>query len=186
VGSVGRQLDTDIFRRPTQTQHTSIPASGPRSLAAERCSNGSLPSWTAITPENPGLDRDYNLTNVAGTGTYATSFTIPLRLLDQNRRRVPTTSARRRKTIDIPIKGTKVGGVHDNDRNQVDIGRYLHVGSNELRITVATPPRNAVAVAPATPAHRAGGQLSSETLGTPQGCEDRQRWLELPSNAGAV
>lgn len=56
----------------------------------------------------------------------------------------------------------------ENDRNQVDIGPYLRAGANDLKISVATPLRNAVAVAPATPDT---GQVpnSSETIGALQG-----------------
>ncbi len=66
------------------------------------------------------------------------------------------------------IERKAITGVNENDRNQVDIGPYLRTGSNDLRISVATPLRTAVAVAPATPAT---GQIpdSSATIGTLQG-----------------
>ncbi len=154
---------------PTQTLHTPIPVSGTIPVSPlSGVSDGSLPSWTAITPQNiPGLDPGDNLTNAAGIGTYTTSFTLPSDF--------PTSTAGAYlnvgaavDTVDIWVNGTKVDDVDENDRNQVGIGPYLRPGSNDLKITVATPLRNAVAVAPATPAT---GQVanSSETIGSLQG-----------------
>jgi hypothetical protein len=154
---------------PTQTEHTQVPKSGTFTVSPlNGVTNGSLPSWTAITPQNiPGLDPADNLTNVAGIGTYTTSFTIP------SGWSVSTAGAYLNigaavDTVDIWVNGKAVSAVDQNDRNQVDIGPYLRPGKNDLKISVATPLRNAVAVAPATPAT---GQVpnSAKTIGALQG-----------------
>ncbi len=154
---------------PTQMVHTLIPSSSTFNISPlSGVADGSLPSWTAITPQNiPGLDPAENLTNVAGIGTYTTSFALPSDFS-------PTTGGAYLNvgaavdTVDIWVNGTKVDDLDENDRNQIDIGRYLRAGFNDLKITVATPLRNAVAVAPATPAT---GQVpnSSDTIGSLQG-----------------
>jgi hypothetical protein len=168
------QLSVDSWTQtpsgdPTQTLHTPIPASGTFTVGSlSDVTDGSLPSWTQITPQNiPGLDPGDNLTNVAGIGTYTTSFTLPASWS------VSTAGAYLNigaavDTVDIWVNGKAVSGVDENDRNQIDIGPYLRAGSNTLKITVATPLRNAVAVAPATPAT---GQVpnSAETIGSLQG-----------------
>jgi hypothetical protein len=154
---------------PTQTLHTPIPASGTFPVSPlSGVSDGSLPSWTAITPQNiPGLDPADNLTNVAGIGTYTTSFTLPADWSTSTAGAYLNVGAAV-DTVDIWVNDKRVSGVDENDRNQVDIGPYLQGGANTLKITVATPLRNAVAVAPATPAT---GQVpnSAETIGSLQG-----------------
>jgi len=154
---------------PTQTAHTSIPASGTIAVSPlSGVTNGALPSWTAITPQNvPGLDPADNLTNVAGIGTYTTTFDLPSDW-SASSEGVYLNVGAADDTVDIWVNGTQVTGVDENDRNQVDIGPYLQGGTNSLKITVATPLRNAVAVASATPAT---GQVanSSETIGSLQG-----------------
>jgi hypothetical protein len=154
---------------PTQTLHTPIPATGSFTVSPlSGVTSGTLPSWTAITPQNvPGLDPADNLTSVAGIGTYATSFTLPADWSTAKAGAYLNIGAAV-DTVDIWVNGKAVTGVDENDRNQVDIGPYLRPGSNDLKITVATPLRNAVAVAPATPST---GQVpnSAETIGALQG-----------------
>ena len=154
---------------PTQTLHTPIPATGTFTVTPlSGVSNGALPSWPAVTPQNiPGLDPADNLTNVAGIGTYTTSFTLPADWSTSTAGAYLNVGAAV-DTVDIWVNGTRVTGVDENDRNQVDIGPYLQAGANTLKIGVATPLRNAVAVAPATPET---GQVpnSSETIGSLQG-----------------
>ena len=104
---------------------------------------------------------------MAGTGTYTTTFTLPggwSRAIAGAYLNIGAAV----DTVDIWVNDKRVTGVDQNDRNQVDIGPYLTPGTNTLRITVATPLRNAVAVAPATPAT---GQVpnSAETIGSLQG-----------------
>ena len=153
----------------TQTQHTAIPSRGTFTVSPlSGVTNGTLPSWTAITPQNiPGLDPSDNLTNVAGIGTYTTSFGLPASWSPKTAGAFLNVGAAV-DTIDIWVNGKAVTGVDQNDRNQVDIGAYLQPGTNTLKITVATPLRNAVAVAPATPTT---GQVanSAETIGALQG-----------------
>ncbi|MFD4974415.1 sugar-binding domain-containing protein [Streptomyces sp. NPDC058424] len=151
------QLSVDSWTQtpsgdPTKTLHTPIPAGGSFPVSPlNGVSNGSLPSWTAITPQNiPGLDPANNLTNVAGIGTYTTSFALPSDW-SASTAGVYLNIGAAADTVNIWVNGKAVAGVDQNDRNQVDIGPYLRAGSNELKITVATPLRNAVAVAPATP-----------------------------------
>ena len=154
---------------PTQTLHTPIPATGTFTVSPlSGVTSGALPSWTAITPQNiPGLDPADNLTSVAGIGTYATSFTLAAGWSTAKAGAYLNIGAAV-DTVNIWVNGKAVAGVDENDRNQVDIGPYLRPGSNDLKITVATPLRNAVAVAPATPAT---GQVpnSAETIGALQG-----------------
>src|SRR5262245_25078347 len=154
----GWQLSVDSWTQtpsgdPTKTQHTQIPASGSFAVAPlSGVTNGALPSWTAITPQNiPGLDPANNLTNVAGIGRYPTSFTLPTNWSPSAAGAYLNVGAAV-DTVSIWVNGKVVSGVDQNDRNQVDIGAYLRPGSNQLKISVATPLRNAVAVAPATPA----------------------------------
>jgi hypothetical protein len=152
---------------PTQTQHTRIPTSGTftvKPLASS--SDGSLPSWTDITPQN-GFPVPDNLTNVAGVGTYATSFSLPSGWSTRSAGAFLNIGVAV-DTVDIQINGTPVSGIDQNDRNQIDVGPYLRAGTNTLRINVATPLQNAVDVAPAVPAT---GQVanSSETIGSLQG-----------------
>ena len=164
------QLSVDSWTQtpsgdPTKTQHTPIPATGTFPVKPlNGVSDGTLPSWTAITPQNiPGLDPGDNLTNVAGIGTYTTSFSLPVGWSAQTAGAYLNVGAAI-DTVDIWVNGKAVTGVDENDRNQVDIGPYLQVGTNELKISVATPLRNAVTVAPATPAT---GQVpnSAEAIG---------------------
>jgi hypothetical protein len=154
---------------PTQTLHTPIPASGTLPVSPlSDVSDGSLPSWTAITPQNiPGLDPADNLTNVAGIGTYTTSFALAADWSTRTAGAYLNVGAAV-DTVDIWVNNKRVTGLDENDRNQIDIGPYLQAGANTLKLTVATPLRNAVAVAPATPAT---GQVpnSSETIGSLQG-----------------
>ncbi len=154
---------------PTQTLHTPIPATGTLTVSPlNGVSNGALPAWTAITPQNvPGLDPANNLTNVAGIGTYTTSFTLPANWSRTTAGAYLNVGAAV-DTVDVWVNGKAVSSVDENDRNQVDIGPYLQAGSNDLKISVATPLRNAVAIAPATPAT---GQVpnSAETIGDLQG-----------------
>jgi hypothetical protein len=168
------QLSVDSWTQtpsgnPTQTLHTPIPSSGTLTVKPlSGVSDGSLPSWTAITPQNfPGLKPADNLTNAAGTGSYTTSFTLPARWSARTAGAYLNVGVAV-DTIDIWVNGKAVRGVDENDRNQVDIGSYLKAGLNHLKISVATPLRNAVAVAPATPAT---GQVanSAETIGSLQG-----------------
>lgn len=151
------QLSVDSWTQtpsgdPTKTLHTPIPAGGSFPVSPlNGVSDGSLPSWTAITPQNiPGLDPTNNLTNVAGIGTYTTSFTLAADWSASTAGAYLNIGAAV-DTVNLWVNGKAVAGVDQNDRNQVDIGPYLHAGSNELKISVATPLRNAVAVAPATP-----------------------------------
>ena len=88
---------------------------------------------------------------MAGIGTYTTSFTLPSGWSPSTAGAYLNIGAAV-DTVDIWVNGKAVTGVDENDRNQIDIGPYLQAGSNSLKITVATPLRNAVAVAPATPA----------------------------------
>ncbi len=164
------QLSVDSWTQtpsgdPTKTQHTPIPASGSFPVTPlNGVTNGTLPSWTAITPQNiPGLDPADNLTNVAGIGAYTTSFSLPADWSTKTGGAYLNIGAAI-DTVDIWVNGKAVAGVDENDRNQVDIGPYLQPGTNQLKISVATPLRNAVAVAPATPAT---GQVpnSAETIG---------------------
>jgi hypothetical protein len=37
-----------------------------------------------------------------------------------------------------------VTGIDQNDRNQIDVGRYLRPGTNTIEITTATPLQNPV------------------------------------------
>jgi hypothetical protein len=154
---------------PTQTLHTPIPATGAIQVSPlSGVTNGTLPSWTAITPQNiPGLDPADNLTNVAGIGTYTTSFSLPSDWSPGTAGAFLNIGAAV-DTVDIWVNGKAVTGVDQNDRNQLDIGPYLRAGVNSLKISVATPLRNAVAVAPATPGT---GQVpdSAETIGSLQG-----------------
>ena len=154
---------------PTQTLDTPIPASGTFTVGPlSGVTDGSLPSWTQITPQNiPGLAAGDNLTNVAGIGTYTTSITLPA-IWSPSTAGAYLNIGAAVDTVDVWVNGKAVAGVDQNDRNQIDIGPYLRAGSNTLKITVATPLRNAVAVAPATPAT---GQLpnSAETIGSLQG-----------------
>ncbi len=168
------QLSVDSWTQtpsgdPTQTLHTPIPASGTFTVEpASGVTDGSLPSWTQITPQNvPGLDPGDNLTNVAGIGAYTTSFTLPAGWSAATAGAYLNVGAAV-DTVDIWVNGKAVSGVDENDRNQIDIGPYLRAGSNTLKITVATPLRNAVAVAPSTPAT---GQVpsSAEAIGSLQG-----------------
>jgi hypothetical protein len=168
------QLSVDSWTQtpsgdPTKTQHTPIPANGTFQVTPlQGVTDGTLPSWTAITPQNiPGLDPADNLTNVAGIGTYTTSFTLPATWSKSTAGAYLNVGAAV-DTVDIWVNGKAVTAVDQNDRNQVDVGPYLRAGVNSLKITVATPLRNAVAVAPATPAT---GQVanSSETIGALQG-----------------
>lgn len=168
------QLSVDSWTQtpsgdPTQTLHTPIPASGTFSVSPlSSATNGALPSWTAVTPQNiPGLDPANNLTNVAGVGSYTTTFTLPSDWSTSTAGAYLNVGAAV-DTVDIWVNGKAVSTVDENDRNQVDIGPYLQAGSNTLKISVATPLRNAVAVAPATPDT---GQVanSSETIGALQG-----------------
>ncbi|HEX5193166.1 MAG TPA: hypothetical protein VFW09_10210 [Solirubrobacteraceae bacterium] len=168
------QLSVDSWTQtasgdPTQTAHTRIPASGSITVTPlSGVSDGSLPSWTQITPQNiPGLDPADNLTNVAGIGSYTTSFALPSNWSRTSAGAYLNIGAAV-DTVDIWANGRKVAGVDENDRNQIDIGPYLRPGDNQLRISVATPLRNAVAVAPATPAT---GQVpnSAEVIGSVQG-----------------
>jgi hypothetical protein len=168
------QLSVDSWTQtpsgdPTQTLHTPIPSSGTLAVKPlSGVSDGSLPSWTAITPQNiPGLDPADNLTNAAGAGSYTTSFTLPSGWSASTAGAYLNVGAAV-DTVDIWVNGKAVSGVDQNDRNQIDIGPYLKAGQNDLKITVATPLRNAVAVAPATPAT---GQVanSAETIGSLQG-----------------
>ena len=168
------QLSVDSWTQtpsgdPTKTQHTQIPASGTFTVSSlNGATNGSLPSWTAITPQNiPGLDPGNNLTNVAGIGTYTTSFTVPSGWSASTAGTYLNVGAAV-DTVDIWVNGKAVSTVDQNDHNQVDIGPYLRPGRNDLKISVATPLRNAVAVAPATPAT---GQVpnSAKTIGALQG-----------------
>ena len=168
------QLSVDSWTQvpsgdPTQTLHTPIPSSGTLTVKPlSGVSDGSLPSWTAITPQNiPELNPADNLTNAAGTGSYTTSFTLPSDWSASTAGAYLNVGAAV-DTVDIWVNGKAVPGVDENDRNQVDIGPYLKAGQNDLKITVATPLRNAVAVAPATPAT---GQVanSAETIGSLQG-----------------
>lgn len=151
------QLSVDSWTQtpsgdPTQTLHTPIPTSGTFTVTPlSGVTNGVLPSWTAITPQNiPGLDPAFNLTNVAGVGTYTTSFTLPADW-STSRAGAYLNVGAAVDTVDIWVNGQAVTGVDQNDRNQVDIGPYLRPGRNDLKISVATPLRNAVAVAPGTP-----------------------------------
>ena len=154
---------------PTKTEHTPIPASGTMQITPlSGASDGALPSWTAITPQNiPGLNPADNLTNVAGIGTYRTTFTLPSGWSKRTAGAYLNVGAAV-DTVDIWVNGRRVTGLDQEDRNLVDVGRYLRAGTNTLKITVATPLRNAVAVAPATPAT---GQVpnSAETIGSLQG-----------------
>jgi hypothetical protein len=154
---------------PTQTLHTPIPATGSLAISPLRgVTNGALPSWTAITPQEvPGLNPADNLTNAAGVGTYTTTFTLPGGWSKATAGAYLNVGAAV-DTVDIWVNDKRVTGVDQNDRNQVDVRRYLIPGTNTLKITVATPLRNAVAVAPATPAT---GQVpnSAETIGALQG-----------------
>ena len=168
------QLSVDSWTQtpagsPTQTLHTPIPASGTLTVGPlSGVTDGSLPSWTQITPQNiSGLPAGDNLTNVAGIGTYTTSFTLPANWSPSTAGAYLNIGAAV-DTVDLWVNGKAVAGVNENDRNQIDIGPYLQAGSNTLKITVATPLRNAVAVAPATPAT---GQVpnSAETIGSLQG-----------------
>ncbi len=132
-------------------------------------SDGSLPAWAQITPQasvTPAFAPADNLTNAAGIGVYSTTFNLP-----------PTWSTAAGgfylnvgsavDTVDVWVNNQPVP-VDENDRNQIDIGPWLVAGNNTLTISVATPLRNAVAVAPATPAT---GQVpnSAETIGALQG-----------------
>ncbi len=151
----------------TLTSHTAIPATGTFAVAPlPGVSTGVLPAWTAITPQN-GFPVADNLTNAAGIGTYSTTFTLPAGWSPSNAGAYLNVGVAV-DTVDIWVNGTPVSGVDQNDRNQVDIGPWLQAGTNTLTITVATPLRNAVAIAPTTPA---GGQVanSSETIGALQG-----------------
>jgi hypothetical protein len=167
------QLSVDSWTQtpsgdPTQTAHTPIPASGTVTVGQlPGVTDGSLPSWTQITPQNiPGLAAGDNLTNVAGIGSYTTSFALPATWSAASAGAYLNIGAAV-DTVDIWVNGKAVA-VNENDRNQIDIGPYLQAGSNTLKITVATPLRNAVTVAPATPGT---GQApnSAETIGSLQG-----------------
>jgi hypothetical protein len=153
---------------PTKTLHTPIPAHGTMQITPLSTTNGALPSWTAITPQNiPGLAPADNLTNVAGIGTYTTTFTLPSGWLNARAGAYLNVGVAV-DTVDSWVNGRRVTGVDQEDRNLLDIGRYLIPGTNTLKIRVATPLRNAVAVAPATPAT---GQVpnSAESIGSLQG-----------------
>jgi hypothetical protein len=154
---------------PTKTLHTPIPAAGTFTVSPlSGVTNGALPSWTAITPQKiPGLDPADNLTNVAGIGSYTTSFTLPADWSTSTMGAYLNVGAAI-DTVDIWVNSTQLSGVDENDRNQIDVGPYLQAGANTLKISFATPLRNAVAVAPATPET---GQVpnSSETIGSLQG-----------------
>ena len=152
---------------PTQSSHTPIPASGTLTVQPlPGSTNGALPSWTQITPQD-GFPVADNLTNVAGIGIYSTSFTLPSSW-------TPGTDGAYLNvgvavdTVQITVNGRTVSGIDQNDRNEIDLGPYLQAGTNTMTVQVATPLRNAVAVAPATPAT---GQVpnSSEPIGALQG-----------------
>ncbi len=152
---------------PTQTRHTRIPSSGTFTVTPLASSNdGSLPSWTAITPQN-GFPVADNLTNVAGIGTYTSSLRLPSRWSSHSAGAFLNIGVAV-DTVDIQINGRPVTGIDQNDRNQIDVGHYLRAGTNTITISVATPLQNAVDVAPAVPAT---GQVpnSSETIGSLQG-----------------
>ena len=128
--------------------------------------NGALPSWTQMTPQN-GFPVADNLTNVAGIGTYTTSVDLPVswrRGADGAYLNLGVAV----DTVQITVNGRTVMGIDQNDRNEIDLGRYLRPGPNTLKVQVETPLRNAVAVAPAAPAT---GQVfnSAEPIGAVQG-----------------
>ena len=72
-------------------------------------------------------------------------------------------------TVQITVNGRTVSGIDQNDRNEIDLGPYLQAGTNTMTVQVATPLRNAVAVAPATPAT---GQVA-KLLGADRGAAGR-------------
>jgi|GEM_PF-4120089 len=133
-------------------------------------SNGTLPPWAQITPqaaESPAFTSADTLTDVAGIGVYSSSFTLPDGWSTAAGGLYLNVGAAV-DTVDVWVNDKLVTGLDENDRNQIDIGPWLQGGTNTLTISVATPLRNAVAVAPATPAT---GQVpnSSETIGALQG-----------------
>jgi hypothetical protein len=152
---------------PTQTQHTPIPAKGTITVQPlAGTTNGALPSWTAITPQN-GFPAADNLTNAGGIGTYTTSFSLPGSWSAGSDGAYLNIGVAV-DTVDIWVNGKAVTGVDQNDRNQIDLGPYLRGGVNTLKIAAATPLRNAVAVAPAVPAT---GQVANDAdpIGQVQG-----------------
>ena len=152
---------------PTQTSHTPIPASGTMTVGPlSGTTNGALPSWTQITPQN-GFPVADNLTNVGGIGTYTTSFDL-LSTWRTGSDGAYLNLGVAVDTVQITVNGRDVTGIDQNDRNEIDLGPYLRPGLNAMKVQVAIPLRNAVAVAPATPAT---GQVpnSAEPIGALQG-----------------
>lgn len=111
--------------------HTSRRVLSPIRISADK--DGKLPSWTAIG--RPDL---------AGVGFYRTT-------IEYHRQQIGDGAyldlGKVVDTFQVKVNGTKVNDINYQDTSSIDLGPYLHEGSNLLEIRVATPLRNAVEAA---------------------------------------
>lgn len=125
---------------PGDTVHKTL---GPVTLKAG--SDGRLPAWSAITTGN---GYSVNLKDVSGTGTYTTHVTLGDEWKGVSGANLDLGTPV--DTVTVNVDGHDLPPLDQADLRHVEVGRYLHTGTNTITVRVASTLLNAVRVAPNT------------------------------------
>ena len=118
---------------PGANEYTTIKTDRP-DISLSAGEDGRLPSWRQITGP-------VDLSTSSGIGTYISSFDLPATWAGGDGAYLALGDVLDSATV--TVNGTAVT-VNQSDRNRIDLGHTLHVGTNTLVVRVATTMFNAV------------------------------------------